>query len=184
MTEEVKPSKSIVDPKYKNMRGASDWVGELLEREAKVETKAAVAAVAEVKDADGKVITKAKRAVAAQSRFDVNRLFIVAENNGVDTTKYTGAPASRMRMTISNLLRARAKRRGGLFDGNGKWLDAPAGYADEITETRDGQKIAKPKAEKATQADTGDSEETPKVAPKAATVVKAAAPAQKMAIRR
>lgn len=168
---EEKVSKSIIDPAYRErMKGASDWIGEVLEAAALtrgVGAKPAVEAVpgvAEEKDENGNVIraavaeVKGKAATKGQDVWDLDKMFALAEANGIDTAKYESAKdhpsgVGRMRMTISNMLRSRAKKRHGLFDLNGNWLDAPASFeVDEVrSEERDGTKIAKVK--KAKEAD-------------------------------
>lgn len=170
---EVKETKSIIDPAYRDrMKGASDWIGNFLEAAALdkgVGAKAAVEAVEEVKDADGKVITEAVKGRAAtkgKDVWDLDKMFALAEANGVDTAKYESAKdhpsgVGRMRMTISNMLRSRARKRHGLFDILGNWHDAPADFVDghDRVEERDGTKIAKAKPEaKADGEAQGDAE--------------------------
>lgn len=164
MQDEVntnEPGKSIVDPMYREkMKGATDWVGEMMEKAALVVDREATPAVEEVKDKDGNVTTKAKPAVAAKKFWNLDAMFALAEANGIDTTKYENAREAssgvgRMRMTFSTMLRARAKRRHGLMDAEGKWHKAPEEFlrkglkegeeTPEPTEKRDGTKIVKKK---------------------------------------
>lgn len=169
---EVK-TKSIVDPSRRaDMKGARDWVGELMESNALakgVGAKAAVKAVEgveEARDADGNIVreavaeVKGKPATKGKDVWDLDKMFLLAERNGIDTTHatFTGIKdtgnVGRGRMTISNMLRARAKKRHGLFDASGEWIDAPADFLGdaERVEERDGTKIPKVKPAKETDA--------------------------------
>ena len=123
--------KSIIPEKYrKGYKGASDWIGELIDKFAKDTSE-------------------------NHKGLDTNALFAFAEVNGLDVDKFKGdigkknAPG-RLRMTVGNMLRAAARRRGGVFNPNGKWMNAPPGFHDkEPTEKRDGEKIAKAKVKEA-----------------------------------
>lgn len=156
--QEATETKSIIDPKYAKMRGASDWIGELLEHEALEITQEAVAAVPEVKNEKGEVVEKAKRAVAEKRKWDIDAVFALAEANAIDTKKYDSMKAhpsgvGRARMTISNMLRSAAKKRHGLYDTKGNWHETPEGFPvnETITQNRDGSAIMvkKPEKEKA-----------------------------------
>ena len=170
-------TKSIVDPSRRaDMKGARDWVGELMETNALakgVGAKAAVEAVEgveEARDADGNVVreavaeVKGKPATKGKDVWDLDKMFLLAERNGIDTTHttFTGIKETgnvgRGRMTISNMLRARAKKRHGLFDVAGEWVEAPADFlaGAERVEERDGTKIPKVKPAKETEAATED----------------------------
>lgn len=182
MEEEVKESRSIVDASRRaDMIGASDWVGEFMEETALtkgVGAKPAVEAqeaVTETRvDDDGnevKVVVreavKGKAGTKGKDVWDLDKMFILAEVNGIDTATDTFSrirdnnAVGRARMTISNMLRARARRRHGLFDVEGEWVEAPAHFVEghELTERPNGDKIAKPKAEKESDAEQA-SEET------------------------
>lgn len=166
MSEEVKESKSIVDPeRRKEMKGARDWLGHFMEDQALtkgVGAKPAVPAVEEQKDENGNVIVEgkpAKPATKGKDVWDLDLMFVLAERNGIDTTHKTFVgireqnAVGRARMTLHNMLLSRAKKRFGLFDVDGNWVDLPE---DEIrrfeltepTETRDGVKIKKEKPAK------------------------------------
>lgn len=144
-TEAAAPAerKSIIPAKYADAykdRGP-DWVGD----------KIAENCVDVTKNDKGKEV----------SSLDVSRLFDLAKVNNIDTDKYAdqvdrpNAPG-RLRMTLGNMLRARVKRRHGMFNCSGKWSNAPEAYLTSIgveagakpSEKRDGEKIAKPKAPK------------------------------------
>lgn len=169
MAEETQ-RKSIVDAKYKDMRGASDWIGKLMEEQALKTGIGARPAVEEVRDAEGNVTQKAKPATKGKEAWDLDALLNLAKTNFIDVAKYETKVAEfnedpeshrglvgQLRMTISNMLRSRARKRGGLFV-NGEWMDAPEGFevASPLTETRTGEPI---KAEKPAKAAEGS--ETP-----------------------
>lgn len=110
---------SIIDEKYKNRPKVQDFVSELIDSNCLVEGK-----------------------------IDVDRLFALAEANGVKTEhlehhrdKKNGV--GRLRMTIANSLRARARKRHGLYDLDGDVVDAPAEFIGDRpqVETIDGEKI-------------------------------------------
>ena len=92
-------TKNFIDPKYAHRyRGSSDWVGAMISEHC-------------TSKEDGTI--------------DLDILFKFAERNGIDTAKFrgqTGAPNApgRLRMTIGNMLRARALRRHGLKGPNGR----------------------------------------------------------------
>lgn len=172
--EEIK-TKSIVDPSRRaDMKGASDWVGHFMEAGALtkgVGAKPAVEAVEgvdEVKDEAGNVIVaavaevKGKAATKGKDVWDLDKMFLLAERNGIDTTHatFTGirdtGNVGRARMTISNMLRSRGRKRHGLFDIDGNWADAPADFIGdaEKVETPEGVKIPKAKPAKEAEGET------------------------------
>lgn len=167
-TTEVKVSKSIIPLERRaSMVGASDFAGHLMEANALTRgvgakpAVEAVEAVAEVKDEDGNVIqeavaeVKGKAATKGKEVWDLDKMFLLAEVNGIDTTTktFTGLRETgnigRARMTIGNMLRAAAKKRHGLYNIVGDWVEAPEEARNEgaPTQNRDGSKIAKVKAE-------------------------------------
>lgn len=79
-------------------------------------------------------------------------LVALAEDNHLAVKDYPNPGMARM--NIANMLRAAARRRGGLFIA-GAWVNAPEGYSDKApTENPDGTKIPKaPKAPKAPKED-------------------------------
>jgi hypothetical protein len=106
---ELEVSGNFINEKYQGKyRGASDWIGELIDAECLVEDK------------DGNV------------SLDLKALFALAKANGIDTAKYKAQAeqphaTGRLRMTLGNALRARARRRHGLLtaDGTRKKLTDP-----------------------------------------------------------
>ena len=169
---ETKVSKSIISPERRaTMVGASDFAGHMLEANALVRgvgAKPAVEAVegvAEVKDEDGNVIVEAvaevkgKAATKGKDVWDLDKMFLLAEQNGIDTLSKTfvglreTGNIGRARMTIGNMLRAAARKRHGLYDNEGNWVEAPleARNEGEPTQGRDGSKIVKAKAEPTTE---------------------------------
>lgn len=127
---------NIIDPKYKGRyRGASDWVGSLIEDEC--------------------LINVAEEGKKDKFQIDLDALFELAEANGVDCGEYKkqtdrpGAPG-RLRMTVGNALRSRARKRHGLYRRSGKWAkvddEFKATCPEEPTETKDGE----PKKQKKT----------------------------------
>lgn len=137
---ETSESKSIVPEKYRGKyKGASDWIGEFMEGQAKS------AAVPAEKDKEGKVTKK-----AVPAAWIVAKIMKLGEINGIDTSKYgevTDENTGRMRMTIGNGLRARAKRRHGLKGIDGTFVKAPKPFLESIgapekpTEDNDGKVI-------------------------------------------
>lgn len=125
---------NMMNEKYRNKyKGASDWIGAFVGEQCTSQTD------------DNQT-----------PHLDLEKLFTLAEQNGIETGSYRGqadnknAPG-RLRMTIGNMLRARAKRRHGLLDINGKEVTPPAEFElGEKTETLQGEKIKKdkPKASK------------------------------------
>ncbi len=156
-------TKSIIDPKYRGKyRADKDWLAVTIDNHVQVkQTKER-----QTKNEDGspgptEVVT------LKQTRIDMDRLFALADVNGIDARAKYGdqverknAPG-RLRMTIGNMLRAVAKRRHGLFvpdteSESGKtWVDADELFINggEKTENPDGSKIAKTKAELAAAGD-------------------------------
>ncbi len=88
--------------------------------------------------------------------FDVTKARKLAEVNGVDASKYateTGSERARLRMTVSNILRGKAKRRHGLKDIHGKFQPVPDDIASGLpvaVEDQNGAKVAKQPAQAAT----------------------------------
>jgi len=97
--------KNMIGDKYRNKyKGAADWIGVVIEKQCVVTTE------------ENKT-----------PRLDLDKLFALAEANYVDvslhrrTADNKNAPG-RLRMTIGNMLRSRAKRRGGLLAIDGSVL--------------------------------------------------------------
>lgn len=142
---EAEKTGSIVPDKYKGKyKGASDWVGEFIESQCNETPEG-----------------------AKKSQLNVNRLFDLAEANGINVDKFKGQEnaAGRMRMTIGNSLRATARKRHGLKTIAGKNTKAPAEFIEAAVE-KFGAKYAEPqekpdgtrivaKADKNTEDDAG-----------------------------
>ncbi len=139
---------SIIDPKYRDKYKDPDWIGELINSNA----TDAVTKTVKSKDKDG---NETEETVETKKRkLDLDRFFALCKANHIDTAsmeEQVGRPnaTGRIRMTLGNSLRAAARRRGGLFDNDGNWQDAPEAITKgaEPTENPDGSKIAKAKAE-------------------------------------
>lgn len=92
-----------------------------------------------------------------KKRLSVALLCDLADANAIETEKYRAQAESpnapgRLRMTIGQMLRARAKRRHGLYDINGDAVSPNEEFelTEVATETLDGVKIAKAKPVKET----------------------------------
>lgn len=145
MTEDAK--KSIVDPKYAGRPAIDDFISQLI---------AAGSAKTRTVEVPVEGTTKTSK-VQKPDGIDVDGLFAIAEKNGIDTTNHAkqrdgnGFPG-RFRMTLGNMLRARAKRQHGVYDHKGKWSEAPADWLkansapEAATHKRDGSPVAAPKA--------------------------------------
>ncbi len=125
----------------KEFKSEGDWINRILGGHCTTME----GAKPESKDKDGKVIP----AVKGKSVVDSTKLAALAKENKVplkDEYPNTGL----LRMNVGNMLRARAKKRGGLFI-NGKWTDAPSDFEclNPTTENRDGTPIPKAKSAKA-----------------------------------
>lgn len=112
---------SIINERYKGRyKGASDWIGQVMDDQCRVEGDVSIELICQL-----------------------------AEANGCDVSKYKGLDpkaAGRVRMTIGNMLRSRAFKRGGLYDVNGKPMTAPAEFMGDKqpVENLDGERLAKP----------------------------------------
>ena len=119
-----------------------DWINKLLIKHCSM----TIGAVAEVKDKDGKITTRAKK---GREGPDVPAMEALARENGITPKTYVNPGMARM--NIGNMLRAAAKRRFGL-NVNGSFKRAPEDFETNETKTEkpDGSKIAaKPKATEA-----------------------------------
>lgn len=145
-----KQDASIIGEKYRDRYSPEnrDFVGSIIDASC----TSAVTKDKVTKDEDGNEVTET--VVLKRRELSLEALFSMAESNGIDTAKYReqadrpNAPG-RLRMTLGNMLRARAKRRHGIYDSEGTWHDAPADFIDgaEKTEEPDGTKITPPKVE-------------------------------------
>lgn len=140
---------SIIDAQYREKYKTPDWLGDFVNANA----VDAVTKEVEVKDEEGNV-TGTETKTTGKTVLDLDKFFDLCEKNHVNTDKMRAQrdgknAAGRIRMTLGNSLRAAARRRGGLFDLDGEWNEAP----EEITkgkepvENADGTKIAKAKTD-------------------------------------
>jgi hypothetical protein len=151
-----KTDNSIIDPKYRDKysKDNQDWLGTFIDSECTTQNTKEVA----VKDEEGNPTGEKETVPAKGSTLHLDQLFDLAKQNGIDTAKYEtqadrpNAPG-RLRMTLGNMLRARAKKRHGLFNIEGEWVAADSEFVGDspATENPDGTKIAKvtPEAEAA-----------------------------------
>ena len=145
MSDENKTA-SIIGDKYRGKyKGASDWVGEVIQANCTTQP------MKTVKDEDGNETEVAK----GKPVLNVDALIALSKENHIDTSKMEeqrdrkNAPG-RIRMTLGNMLRAAARKRHGLTV-NGEWVTPTDEFLksapDEPTETREGEKIVKAKPE-------------------------------------
>lgn len=143
--------KSIVDPKFRDKCKGDDWMGEFIKSEATL--------MVDKKVTETKGDEKVTKTIKAPGGVDVDALFKLAEKNHVDVSKYEAQKdshgfAGRFRMTLSNILRARAAKAHGVFNKGGTWVSAPTdwlkarGAPESPTHDRKGVKIPVPKADK------------------------------------
>lgn len=135
---------SIIDPKYKGRAARADFVSKLITDHASTP----VLKVVKTKDEDGTVTETTEP--TGKTSIDLEKLFAIAEANGFNATLKYGdqverlnAPG-RLRMTIGNVLRAVARKRGGL-NVDGKFVHADDEFMAGALPTHnpDGTKIAK-----------------------------------------
>lgn len=137
---------SIIDPKYKGRPAKADWLTDFLNRHA---SNAAHKTVKVPATED----TPAREDLVATGKFSTNlgKLFAIAEANGFPATEKYGDQVERknavgrLRMTIGNVLRATAKKRGGLYDADKNFVDADDAFmgGNAPTHNPDGTKIPK-----------------------------------------
>lgn len=132
---------SIINEKYKGKyKGASDPIGELINAQC----------VGTGED---------------KKSLNIDDLFKMAENNNLDPVKLdnfktqvgTKNATGRLRMTIGNMLRSAAIKRGGIFGADGKWYANPSDWdknADPV-EDRQGKSLKAPAEPKTPKADAG-----------------------------
>lgn len=137
----------IIDSKYRGKYKTPDWVGTFINKNASDEKMKTI----KTKNEEGE-ITSEETVGTGKFVLNLDDFFGLCKVNHIDTSKMEeqrdrpNAPG-RIRMTLGNSLRAAARRRGGLYDLDGEWQDAP----EEITggvepvENPDGTKIAKAK---------------------------------------
>lgn len=150
-------SKSIVNPKYRDRYKSPDWLSRLI-TDNTATTK--VVTRREIKTDETGEKTRVQKDVTVPDKIDIDALFELAKENGIDTAKYAANRSSngfagRFRMTLRNILHAKAKKTHGLFV-NGKWVKADPewlnsnGAPEEPTHSKQGEPLVKkaPKAEK------------------------------------
>lgn len=139
---------SIVDPKYR-VKKEPDFVAKLIADNAtKFKT---VTKKVKVEGSDETTETSEEK----PDGVDVDKLFNLAKVNNIDVAKFDAQRdahgfAGRFRMTLSNMLRAAAKQRHGLYDASGEFQAAPAEFLEAQkapeapTHDRDGTKFPPP----------------------------------------
>lgn len=147
---------TIVDPKYTSSLKEKDWLASFIDGEV-IE---AVTREKKTKHEDG---TETVETVETKkTRVDLDALFDLCRKNAVredlvkrmeDQRERPNAPG-RIRMTLGNSLRAMTRRRGGIYDLNGTWHDAPEEIMQgkEPTHDREGNPLNRPKKEKEEEA--------------------------------
>lgn len=143
-TTAVAENKSIIGEKYRGKyTGAGDWLAAMIDGQVQVpEFKNKT-----TKDEDGNETTKS--VATGQKPVDITKLFALAAANGIDAEERYGDQierpnaTGRLRMTIGNMLRARARKRHGLNDLEGTFIEADADFVGEHPKTQhpDGSKI-------------------------------------------
>lgn len=127
---------SIVDETYRERyRGPGDWFKQLIDGECYYH----VTKIVEETQEDGTITVIEK--TTKKRRLDVEKLFDLATENGIDEdrlTKFreivgTNTSEGRIRMSVGNMLRAKAKKEGGLMV-NGKFVKAPEEFLPKAEE--------------------------------------------------
>lgn len=156
-----KTSKSIIAEKYRDGRyKKADWLGATIGEVVNTTTERTKKVPVEGQEGAFKEVTE-----TVSDGVNVDRLFRLARENGLNVDKYEAQRNShgfqgRFRMTVRNMLQAVAKQRHGIII-NGEFVAAPAGWLAEKkapempTHTKTGEKIAKPKPEKAPEENAG-----------------------------
>ena len=141
-TKKTTETKSIINSKYTGKyREASDWMGDFIRKNASAFEEVTV---------NGKTVEQ-------EAGLDVDALFTLAENNGLDVASHKKRKkdpgfVGNFRMSLGNMLRAVARKRHGLYDVENTFRKAPAdwlseqGAPEKATHTKDGEKIAVKKA--------------------------------------
>jgi hypothetical protein len=152
---------TIIDDKYKNRYTADrkDWLSKFIDDQVvdskmKTVTEQVAATNADgtpkLDDAGNPVMESVSKEVPSKSTsINMDRLFDLAEANGIDARKRYGDQAERknapgrLRMTIGNMLRAAARRRHGLNNIDGTFVEADAAFVGDTTKTEnpDGSRI-------------------------------------------
>ena len=127
--------------KNTEFKSAGDWINQILAKHCIDANVGAVEAVAEVKDKDGNVTTEGVRGKKGKDVVNLENLTSLAEENHLTVKEYVNAGMARM--NVGNMLRAAARKRGGLFI-KGRWTKAPEDFEvlEPLTHGRDGEKLA------------------------------------------
>ena len=121
----------MINEKYrtKDYHGAQDWIAEFMRQNVYI------------RNAEGEVT----------GDMDVEKALDLLEKNAMPEAaeKYRNSNLNKgqIRMNVGNRLRGAARRRGGIFDSSGEWIEAPDDFEVKLRENPDGTKIAKAKAE-------------------------------------
>jgi hypothetical protein len=136
---------SIIDPKYKGRPAKADWLTDFVEKNATTAIVKTVKSKAEDGTETSETVETGKRAT------DLDKLFALAEANGFPAHAKYGDQVDRknavgrLRMTIGNVLRAAARKRGGLYNVDKDFIDADDAFmaGGAPTHNPDGTKIVK-----------------------------------------
>ncbi len=126
MADTATKPKSIINSKYRGRAKTADFVSGLIDA-ASAKTQVVEKKV-DLGDGKHKMV---KQTVPAG--IDVGGLFELGQRNSLPIDKFqsqtgTHGFAGRFRMTVANMLRAAARKRHGLFDAKGKWVEAPVDW--------------------------------------------------------
>jgi hypothetical protein len=160
-TETAAEGKSIIDAKYRDRGTVQDWVTQFIDSHVKKPVMKTV----HLKDDEGKETGETEEVATKRTQLDVEALFDLAAANHLNVENLrqhigTKNGAGRLRMSIGNSLRAAAKKRHGLKNLEGEFMDADEEFCaqHEKIETPDGQNIAKMNAAAAKDAETEETE--------------------------
>ena len=128
----------------KELKTAGDWVDRFLTLLASKTKEVERVVMKEGKPVKNQAGENIKEKSTVPDGVDVDKLWAMADKNKFEPKIAKERNPGLHRMNIGNALRARAKRRHGLFDHTGKWHDADedfrAAYSPR-TEEKDGSKI-------------------------------------------
>ena len=160
-TEAPAGGKSIVDAKYRDRGTVQDWVTKFIDSRVKKPVMKTV----HVKDEEGKETGETEEVATKRTQLDIEALFDLAAANHLNVENLrqhigTKNGAGRLRMSIGNSLRAAAKKRHGLKNLEGEFMDADEEFCaqHEKTENEDGENIAKKAANEAKVKETEETE--------------------------
>lgn len=136
---------NFMDPKYRNRKPIQDFIADLVADQCWDYEK----------DKDGNNIGKPS--------LNVDAVCDLGEANGMPcetlrSQKDRRNAPGRIRMSVVNGLRARARKRFGIYDLHGEWVDAPEEFTEGLTRTqgRDGAPLSTPKAQNQEQEVEGE----------------------------